>query len=543
MGSGLRLDQKTALWHALTSGRRVEVLVGPAGSGKTVTVAEAARIWRDAGIGQVYGLATSQAARNVLAEAGVTMAENTARFLGHLRGQREVLGARNVAPGSLLILDEASMMSMTDMAAIVRTAARHGCKVLITGDHEQLTAVEGGGMMMLTRQMGYVQLAEPVRFHHEWERDATLRLRSGDISVLREYDEHARLLGGTYEDAMEQAVRASMADHLGGKDTLLIARTREQCRELSRRVRDELITAGEVTTGAEIALRDGAKASTGDLIIARENDHKIEAGTPGRTLANGDVLRLDSHDRTRLRVRRLLGRDAQTGQPFWSMPFTVPKTYVVSHCDLAYAVTCYAAQGRTVDAAHALVDGAGDRQALYVAMSRGREANFACCVTSQPRLADVREGSRAAPELARVERLRRERAGLPPEDPEGADSEQDGAAAKLDPLAVMTSSLQRDGSALWHSRRCARRCRTPTISGCSAPSGMTWLAVSRRAGSSGRYGPACPGSWRTRPWMTRRAHGCGDHYGKPRPPGWTAARCSRRPSRPARWTGSGIRRA
>src|SRR5947207_222353 len=30
-GSGLRLDQKTALWHALTSGRRVEVLVGPAG--------------------------------------------------------------------------------------------------------------------------------------------------------------------------------------------------------------------------------------------------------------------------------------------------------------------------------------------------------------------------------------------------------------------------------------------------------------------------------------------------------------------------------
>ena len=51
--------------------------------------------------------------------------------------------------------------------------------------------------MMLTRQMGYVQLAEPVRFHHEWERDATLRLRAGDTTVLREYDRHARLLGGT----------------------------------------------------------------------------------------------------------------------------------------------------------------------------------------------------------------------------------------------------------------------------------------------------------------------------------------------------------
>jgi ATP-dependent exoDNAse (exonuclease V) alpha subunit len=188
----LRLDQKTALWHALTSSRRVEVIVGPAGSGKTVTVAEAARIWRATGMGSAYGLATSQAVRNVLAEAGVTMAENTAQFLGHLKGQREALGARPLPPGSLLILDEASMMSLNDMAAIVRIAARHNCKVLITGDHEQLAAVEGGGgMMMLTRQMGYVQLAEPVRFRETWERDATLRLRSGDASVLREYDEHA----------------------------------------------------------------------------------------------------------------------------------------------------------------------------------------------------------------------------------------------------------------------------------------------------------------------------------------------------------------
>ena len=64
----------------------------------------------------------------------------------------------------------------------MRLAAERGCRVLITGDHEQLAAVEGGGgMMMLARQMGYVQLAEPVRFAHEWERDASLRLRAGDV--------------------------------------------------------------------------------------------------------------------------------------------------------------------------------------------------------------------------------------------------------------------------------------------------------------------------------------------------------------------------
>ncbi len=73
-GSGLRLDQGAALFHALTSDRTVEVIVGPAGSGKTRTLAEASRAWRAAGAGEVIGIATAQAARNVLASAGVEVA-------------------------------------------------------------------------------------------------------------------------------------------------------------------------------------------------------------------------------------------------------------------------------------------------------------------------------------------------------------------------------------------------------------------------------------------------------------------------------------
>ena len=179
-GSGLRLDQAAAAYLVLTSSRRAEVMAGPAGSGKTRTVAEMARIWRDAGMGDVIGLATSQTACNVLAEAGVPRAYNTARFLGHLPGQREALGPLPVQPGSLLILDEASMMSLADIAAILALARANDCKVVVTGDHEQLAAVEGGGgMMLLARRQGYVQLAEPQRFTHTWERDATLRLRAG----------------------------------------------------------------------------------------------------------------------------------------------------------------------------------------------------------------------------------------------------------------------------------------------------------------------------------------------------------------------------
>jgi hypothetical protein len=446
-GSGLRLDQAAAAFLAVTSDRRAEILVGPAGSGKTRTAAAVAGMWRRAGTGEVYGLTTSQAARNVLRDAGVDLAANTAQFLGHLRGRRGARGASTIRPGTLLLLDEASMMSIADLAAIVQLAAEGDCRVLITGDHEQLAAIEGGGgMMMLARRMGYVQLAEPVRFAQEWERDATLRLRAGDVSVLARYDEQGRLRGGDPEEAMEQACRAFLADHLAGKDSLLLARTGEQAREMSRRVRGYLTRYGIVEAGEEAMLRHGAAASRGDLIAARRNERSVIAGETGRWLTNRDVLRIEAVGRRTVTVRRLLGRGPRSSQPAWTAPFELPRTYLFSDCDLAYAATPHAVQGRTVDTTHVLVDGLGTRQWLYVAMSRGREANYAFCVTGFPRLADARAGSRPAAELRRVRRLMREHAGHGPRQYGGGPARPE--AVHRDPVSVLADVLQRDGGVL-----------------------------------------------------------------------------------------------
>ena len=317
-GVGLRLDQAAAAFAVLTSARRAEVMAGPAGSGKTRTVAQMAQAWQEAGMGEVIGLATSQTAANVLAEAGVTRAHNTAQFLGHLPGRREARGPLPLEAGSLLIVDEASMMSVADLAAIVALARERDCKVVVCGDHEQLSAVEGGGgMMLLARRLGWVQLTEPQRFTFAWERDATLRLRAGDVTVLAEYEQRGRLRGGTPEEAAEQAYRGWLADFLDGRDTLLMARTEDQARELSRRARDDLIRYGLVAPGPGVRLAAGEQASTGDLVMARRNTRLTQPGHDERELTNRDVLQIT---RTagrggRVQVRRYLGRDPQRARP------------------------------------------------------------------------------------------------------------------------------------------------------------------------------------------------------------------------------------
>ena len=75
--TGLRLDQAAVIYECHTSGRRVSVGVGPAGSGKTYTVAAGAKAWQEMG-GHVFGVTCSQAARNVLVRAGVRPATTAA---------------------------------------------------------------------------------------------------------------------------------------------------------------------------------------------------------------------------------------------------------------------------------------------------------------------------------------------------------------------------------------------------------------------------------------------------------------------------------
>jgi conjugative relaxase-like TrwC/TraI family protein len=344
---GLRVDQATAAFLALTSPRRAELIVGPAGTGKTYTAARIAKAWREAGMGQVYGIAATSAGRNVLLEAGIPVAKNTAQFLGHLPGQREARGATNLGPDALVILDEASTTSMPDLAALIRHATRSGAKLVITGDHAQLGAVEaGGGMAMLARKLGHAQLTEAVRFRDEWEGVASLAIRAGEVSALGDYDAHGRLHGGSYEEMAERAARAYLVEYLAGTDVVLTAFEHRECLDLSRRVQGYLLDWGQIRPGNAAALKEGARAYVGDLVVARDNDNKLDAGQPGRTLANGDLLRVEAIGESRLTVSRMIRPGGGATSREWSAPFTISRAYAAENCDLGYALTWYTIEAR-----------------------------------------------------------------------------------------------------------------------------------------------------------------------------------------------------
>ncbi len=292
-------------------------------------------------------------------------------------------------------MDEASMASTPDLADVISQAAASGSKVILAGDTRQLQAVENGGMSLLADALGYARLAEPARFRAAWEQAASLRLRDGDTTVLAEYDQHGRICGGEPEQMMDAAAAAYLALTLDSTDVLLMAADHALRRELSRRVREDLIRLGIVQPGPAVRIADGATASAGDLIICTRNDHQVQAGEPGRTLANGDLLRIEAITKDGLLVRRALDADPRTGQRRWTdQPFLYAN---YQDAGLGYAVTDHVAQSRTVTVGLAVIAGTEDRQHAYVALTRGTTTNLAYVFTQSPRHADPAPGPAPPP--------------------------------------------------------------------------------------------------------------------------------------------------
>ncbi len=396
----LGLDQELAVEKIVTSKRVVDVLVGPAGTGKSTTMAGLLAVWeKEHGKGSVIGLAPSSSAAEVLAlELGIET-ENTAKFLTELRKLPSLLTKREkliikfkrhsypnsyrankissqlrdidrqidkslLKPGQLVIIDEASLAGTFALDEIVCAAKTARAKVLLVGDWAQLSSVEAGGAFsLLVKDRGDLvpELNDVRRFQSSWEKATSLKLRQGDLSSIDSYIEHGRITDGPREELLDTIYRAWKHDRDSGKSSLMIAGDAFTVRELNQRARADQVRVGRVSEEG-LKLGNGSIAGVGDEVVTRQNNRLLSIGKS--YVKNGDRWQVTAiNDDESMVVRRK------------GIEVVLPRDYVKEFVELDYASTAYRAQGRTVDTSHSLISPITTREVLYVSATRGKESN------------------------------------------------------------------------------------------------------------------------------------------------------------------------
>jgi conjugative relaxase-like TrwC/TraI family protein len=407
-------DQRAAVEAILTSGRWLDAFVGPAGSGKTTTLAALAAFW-GTWVGPVIGLAPSATAAHTLATSLGTPCETTAKWLyesvgdgaatrtltfaqlGQVMTSAPTYGERETAnqaqwrlriaqdqwrftPRQLVIIDEASMADTRTLAALVTQAASAGAKVLAVGDHLQRGAVDAGGVFaMLARRGPAAELRSLWRFTHPWEARASLELRRAHSGALDTYQAHGAFTAGTSEAMLDAALEAVTAARAAGRPAILQAVDTRTVTALNARAHADAVLAGTASRQG-VSVADGLTAGVGDRIVTRRNNRHLT--TPDGHVRNGtlwDVAAvLPGGAILATPITRHGSAPAAARRP---SPVRLPAAYVAEHVELGYATTIARTQGITVDDTHTIAAPGMGREDLYVAMSRGRERNHTYVIT------------------------------------------------------------------------------------------------------------------------------------------------------------------
>jgi hypothetical protein len=239
-----------------------------------------------------------------------------------------------------------------------------GAKVVLSGDPAQLSSVDAGGIFRtLVRERGeeaptleYVR-----RLKATWEKRSSLQIRKGEATALTAYDAHERITEGTRDDVLDALYSAWQHDTDQGLHSLMLAGDATTVHELNARARADRVERGVVDAGVVIGT---LSVGVNDLVVTRENDRRLR--TTVGWVKNGDEWRVVATlEDGALSVERVRGGES----------VLLPARYVAQHVELAYASTVHRAQGRTVDTAHAFVSPTTTREVLYVALTRGSEAN------------------------------------------------------------------------------------------------------------------------------------------------------------------------
>lgn len=368
-------EQHEMVERLLRDGDQIAIVVGKAGTGKTYALDAARQGWQTDGY-QVIGAALARRAALELRDGAGIDSTSIHALLADLRDRPgQLLTERTV-----LVIDEAGMVSTRQLAEIVQHVQNADAKLVLVGDPQQLPEIDAGGTFRsLTIRGNPIRLGENRRQPEAWERHALERLRSGQAGeALTTYHEHGRLVvTDTAGEQRERMVADWWTARGEGRDAIMIALRRADVAELNQRARAQMTATGQL--GDRTLSVYGQPIAEGDLVVALRNHTGI--GVVNGT--QGTVTHVDTDQRS-ITIQERSGREIE-----------LPATYLESTTerggptlDYGYALTGHKAQGITVDAALVLGSDALYREWGYVAMSRGRHENRLYLVAGEPELED-----------------------------------------------------------------------------------------------------------------------------------------------------------
>lgn len=390
-GLVLNAEQKEAALAA-TGSAAIAIIEGAPGSGKTTMLRPVMETYRAAGF-RVLGTATAWRVANTLRDELGIESRATASWMERLRRGKPVLDRDTV-----LVVDEAGLLSSREMHALLSEVHRAEAKIILVGDRRQLQAIGAGpGLDLVARAVDANRVDTIVRQHDEWAREAVQAFGRGDAAValdafaerdrLAETNSHKAALD-TIVTLRQEWARAGLADD----QHLIIARTNAQVAAVSQAIREDLKRSGHLT-GPEIGLKTVTPSghetrielAAGDRIrfLARNDELGVVNGTVATVthvdvpvLASAGIVDVPaigaSEDRNAanaaVRIEALVD-----GRRVVFSPDTLADDKGRAKLGWAYATTVYGAQGMTVDQAAVLLDPGFDRHAIHVAASRARQ--------------------------------------------------------------------------------------------------------------------------------------------------------------------------
>ncbi len=364
-------DEQREMVHAVCrTGEFVQPVAGRPGAGKTYALEAVVAAHVDAGV-PILGCAVSAAAATELERAAGFArstggpASTVARLLWDLDDTR----APGLQRGTVVVVDEASMLGTRDfarLAAHMHTA--HGAVKLI-GDPDQHGSVDVGGVfrrLCAERGDSLVRLVDNNRQQDHSDRLAIAEYRDGHIGdALARYDEAGKVVRSrTAGESFDAIVADWYAVRLHGRVDPMIAGPNSIRRALNDRARTVLKAHGELS-GEPLVVR-GREFMVGDEVVARRNDRRLHAVGKREFVKNGSVGTIIDTDPRCNEVVVAFEREGE---------IRVPSGYLAAgRLEHGYARTSYGVQGATHQVARYLPTDLSSFEEGYVALTRGRDS-------------------------------------------------------------------------------------------------------------------------------------------------------------------------